>query len=247
MLITNLSKQTFSKERVEEEKSGQKEVNSGAVFPGPTLEIILQKKLQDINQKHGGRLCTDKEILFVETQNAKKEFTFRFSRDKDDFMKCKYAVCNKLGLYPKVHCACAQVVYCSEQCRDKDLGHRDSCPEVKKKELDPNLLDFTVADSPRNGTIGLQNLGNTCYMNSALQCLSNTPALVNYFAKHMLFKKEVNPKNALASSCNEVLIQFAKFLNEMWNKQKSGGNYEYFNPIEFKRAVGNNNSMFKGF
>ena len=31
------------------------------------------------------------------------------------------------------------------------------------------------------GIIGLQNRGNTCYLNAAVKCLSNIPPLTEYF------------------------------------------------------------------
>ncbi len=54
-----------------------------------------------------------------------------------------------------------------------------------------------------SGLIGLENVGATCYMNAALQCLSNIPKLRKYFLSN---KSEINiKKNRLSSS---LLIVF---------------------------------------
>lgn len=57
---------------------------------------------------------------------------------------------------------------------------------------------YTVASMAARGIVGLQNLGNSCYMNSALQCLSAVQVLREFFLS-MQFLKELNEENVLGS------------------------------------------------
>jgi len=110
-------------------------------------------------------------------------------------------------------------------------------------------LVFNPEDGAKRGLVGLRNMGNTCYMNSALQCLSHTTPFIQYFLNHQLFKLELNPTNPMSSSNNEITIQFAKFLHQMWNKAKFGSHTwdkDVFCPDQLKKVIGKKNELFKG-
>ncbi|VDP43483.1 unnamed protein product [Heligmosomoides polygyrus] len=90
------------------------------------------------------------------------------------------------------------------------------------------------------GACGLQNLGNTCFMASALQCLSNVPELTGYFLSNR-YVEDINERNPLGTH-GELARAYGDLLHNMWSGENSS-----IVPRKVKMTIGQFAPRFSGY
>ncbi|ETV64776.1 hypothetical protein H257_18410 [Aphanomyces astaci] len=95
---------------------------------------------------------------------------------------------------------------------------------------------------PRGGGVGLLNLGNTCYLNCAVQCLAATSAWRSYFVDKV-YAKHVNRHNKMGTK-GKVAASFASLLSNMWKPGASTTSIT--SPSEFRKVFGRVKPQFDG-
>ena len=148
--------------------------------------------------------------------------------------KCDW--CNTVKLM-KIYCQCKEVWYCSETCKTRDENyHERNC----KKKFEIKDSDKKLSSRSKKGLVGLQNLGNTCFMNTSLQCISNCYELATYFLNDT-YKKDINTNNPLGTQ-GALARSFANLLKELYY-----GDNNSFSPRNFKNAIETFQPMFSGY
>ena len=128
----------------------------------------------------------------------------------------------------------------------KEFVEKSGDPDFIKSQIASLVKTSTNGEFYSKGDVGLENMGNSCYMNAVLQCLRHTHPLNTYILGSRIASvlKRNNETGKIDKIGNKtlLLINYIRIVQTAWEHDNS-----VLTPLSFKALIGSINELFAGF
>ena len=176
------------------------------------------------------------ETDIISTDKISESIIYSFINDEI----CKYFSIQNIEILPKVFLFVNKdrytkkklifIYYQNQNCLLNAINYKQNRFNLKR------INGSTAPPRKRNHTLGLENIGATCYMNATLQCLCHVNRLKDYFLDDNKYNQDI------ALKYNSLSICFAEVIRKLWSQT----NETSYAPHNFKNKISEMNPLFQG-
>ncbi|XP_075166513.1 ubiquitin specific protease 20/33 [Haematobia irritans] len=208
------------------------------------LDIKLDENNVCSNCQYAGPnlwICLCKKCMFIGcSEQCSDHSTEHFQRSKDKYL---HSIALNLS---------SQRAWCYLCEREVPIGGVERPAQIVDPVVramrysdDENDSDFGSGSDTGNGLVGLQNIANTCYMNSALQALSNVVPMTHYFLNCGDLMDQTLEQGASLQRCKAGLAKsYQRLMRDMWRRRDGK---PFLAPRSILYGIRSVHPMFRGF
>ena len=227
-----------------------------APLPNRLLEIEAAPEAPASRRCSSCKTIIERDARFARVCVCGTRYCSPECKRKDLGHRCEAKSCASCARPIKVDAAACDcgVVYCDSDCQAKDeFAHKKSCKAAERSAgrsrggyesygylRRDSYVEEELLEAENGGKIGLSNIGNTCYMNSALQCCLHTDFLKSFFLDFD-YKNEVNDANVFGTK-GELLLELGSLFRVYYTTPNSK-----LTPYRFKSVLAKHNNTFEGY